>query len=426
MRPPGRYDDNYEKQGRDYPVGFVRWTAQRNFETILDMMAQKQLDVTPFITQEFKLAEAEKAYEILISKTSSLGIILQYTNSTVQVEGSTPKIHTSENQLPEQINPQPSGQTKIVLGCIGAGLHANRNIFPFLKSSSARLKILATQDGASCSHAGKKFGFEQWTTNTDEIFDDNEINAVIIATPHNTHLTFIEQSLKTGKHVYVEKPMVINKEQLTAVKAVYEETRNEKRQPLLMVGFNRRFAPHTKQIKQILDASSAPKTFIYTANAGILPTDHWLLNPKIGGGRIISECCHFIDLIRYLAGASIEKINLHPIPEPGRPENPVNQGIITLSFQNGCAGTINYLTNGAPNYPKETLQIFWDGKVLSLDNFKTLKGHKTPGFNNMNLWQQDKGNGKSIEVFLAAAGSGNLSPTSWDEVYEIHDALLNL
>ena len=396
---PGRHDPNYEEMGQDYPFGYVRWTEQRNMEAVLDMMADGCIDVKPLISHRFSIAAAEKAYEVLGGSEPSLGILLEYPGIEITAES-----HTLALNVPSV---KAEGQTAVSF--IGAGNYAARMLIPAFKEAGARLRTVASSGGVSGAHAGRKFGFEQTTTDADIVFADKDTNAVVIATRHNSHASMVIAALDAGKHVFVEKPLCIKPDELAQIEqAIHGSDR------CLMVGFNRRFAPQVQKIKSLLSGVSGPKSFVMTVNAGTIPQAHWTQDPEVGGGRIIGEVCHFIDLLRHLAGTSI--VDCKKMAMKGVTSDTVS---LQLWFADGSIGTVHYFANGSKAYPKERLEIFADGRILLLDNFKKLKGYGWPGFRKMNLWQQDKGQAACVAAFVKVVKHGGDPPISLDELLEV-------
>jgi predicted dehydrogenase len=396
---PGRYDPNYEEKGQDYPFGFVRWTEQRNMEAVLDMMADGCIDVKPLISHRFSIAETEKAYEVLGGSEPSLGILLEYPGIEITTES-----HTLALNMPSV---KAEGQTAVSF--IGAGNYATRMLIPAFKESGSRLRTVASSGGVSGAHAGRKFGFEQTTTDADIVFADKDTNAVVIATRHDSHARMVIAALKAGKHVFVEKPLCVTLDELAEIeKAIQGSDR------CLMVGFNRRFAPQVKKIKNLLSGVSGPKSFVMTVNAGAIPQSHWTQDTEVGGGRLIGEACHFIDLLRHLVGASI--VDYRRMGMKGLTNDTMS---LQLSFADGSIGTVHYFANGSKTYPKEQLEIFADGRILHLDNFRKLKGYGWSGFRKMNLWQQDKGQTVCVAAFVNAVKNGGDPPIAIDELLEV-------
>lgn len=405
---PGRYDPAYEDQGQDYPIGFVRWTEQRNFEAVLDMMASGQVDVKPLITHRFEFEDAPKAYEVLTSDKSALGILLKYSSepnsrhiSTVKLAGAQP------------INPQ-----KPVVGFVGAGNYASRMLIPAFKAAGAQLHSIATSGGINGVVHGEKAGFTEATTDTQGMIDHPDINTIAIVTRHNSHARFVIAALNAGKNIFVEKPLAITLEELAQVEQAYQQAQ-ENGGAHLMVGFNRRFSPQVQKMKVLLGPVTEPKTFIMTMNAGAIPADHWTQDNAVGGGRIIGEACHFIDLMRFLAGSEIVSVQARRMGENPGVAVTEDKASITLGFADGSFGTILYLANGAASFPKERVEVFAAGRVLQLDNFRKLKGFGWPGFKKMNLWKQDKGQNACAAAFLGAIENGTPTPISPEEIFEV-------
>lgn len=414
---PGRYDPNYEEKGQDYPIGFVRWTEQRNFEAVLDMMADGRLDVKPLISHRFSIGEAEAAYALVGGAGPSLGILLQYPNSN---ERSDAELRRQNVVLAPRIS---TIETKeVVAAFVGAGNYATAVLVPAFKATSARLKTIASNGGVSGFHAGRKYGFEETTTATQQVFDDPEVNTVVITTRHDSHARLVCQALAAGKHVFVEKPLALDKEGLTQVEAAYAKATVGEKPPVLMVGFNRRFAPHVQKIKTLLSGVSDPKAMVMTVNAGIIPPEHWTQDLSVGGGRIIGEACHFVDLLRYLAGARIVQVQAAALGSGGGIA-PCDKAAITLRFADGSVGTLHYLANGHKAFPKERLEVFCAGRILQLDNFRKLTGYGWPAFKKMNLWRQDKGQKACAAAFVASVKNGG-TPIPLDELLEVSHATL--
>lgn len=411
---PGRYDPSYEEQGQDYPLGFVRWTQQRNFEAVLDMMASGQLDVAPLITHRIDFEQAEKAYDLLTTDKSALGIILAYS--------SEPEArHIRSVALSASVSADPA---KPVVGFVGAGNYASRMLIPAFKEAGAQLHTIATSGGINGVVHGDKAGFAEATTDTQAMIENPAINTVAIVTRHNSHARFVASALSAGKHVFVEKPLAVTREDLADVKAAYQE--KGAHAPLLMVGFNRRFSPQIQKMKALLDQVSEPKSFIMTMNAGAIPADHWTQDNEVGGGRIIGEACHFIDLMRFLAGAEVVSVQARRMGEARGVPVTEDKAAITLGFADGSFGTVHYLANGAASFPKERVEVFTAGRVLQLDNFRKLRGYGWSGFKKMNLWRQDKGQSACVAAFLSAIESGGPAPIPASELFEIASVTLDV
>ncbi len=439
---PGRYDPEYEEKGHDYPIGYVRWTGQRNFEAVLDLIAAGKLNVKSLISHRFPFEEAIRAYDLITdNKEPYLGIILEYGKEDVSRKDAKvlrgkedPQITQITQKDERTVTLKQSYERSAksyelpVIGLIGAGNFTGQVLLPALQKTGVRLKTIASSGGVSGTHLGKKFGFEESTTDTERIFADPEINTVFITTQHNMHAYFVLEALRAGKHVFVEKPLCLNIEELSQIKDTHHSliTNNDSQitgngVPLLMVGFNRRFAPHTVKMKELLKTITEPKCFIMTVNAGMIPPDHWTQDREVGGGRIIGEVCHFIDLLRFLAESKIST------GEINRLQSGAGDTLsIQLSFEDGSIGTIHYFANGNKSFPKERLEVFIGQKILQLDNFKALKGYGWKGFKKMRLWRQDKGYSTEVKNFLTAIQAGQPSPIPFDEIIEVTDTAIRL
>jgi predicted dehydrogenase/threonine dehydrogenase-like Zn-dependent dehydrogenase len=414
---PGRYDPQYEEAGQDYPVGFVRWTAQRNFQAVLDILAAKRLDVAPLVSHRVAFDEAPQAYAVMASHTPHLGIILQYPQpqdvSDAAIRQQTVSL------LPHRRASRSASPQEPILGVIGAGNHTLHELLPAFTAVGVRCKTIASSGGISGFHAGRKFGFEDATTDVSSILTDPSVTTVVIATRHDSHATLACQALEMGKHVFVEKPLALTPEELERIVKTYAEVSVQSPSPLLMVGFNRRFAPHVTKMKQLLDRMPQPKSFIMTVNAGEVPPDHWTQDPQIGGGRIIGEGCHFIDLLRFLVGQTIEQAHVMGWGPMAGDVVRHDKVTYTLTFADGSCGTIHYLANGHKTFPKERLEVFCAGCVLQLNNFRQLWGYGWPGFRSMRLWRQDKGHRAAVAAFLQAIREAGSSPIPFDELVEV-------
>lgn len=405
---PGRYDPNYEDKGQDYPLGFVRWTEQRNFEAVLDMLASGQLDVKPLITHRFAFEDAQQAYQTLTEDKAGLGILLQYTSDVA--ERSVRKVALTAAPTFDAQRP--------VMGFIGAGNYASRMLIPAFKAAGAQFHTIATAGGINGVIHGRKAGFAEATTDTGAMLADPAINTVAIVTRHDSHARFVAQALQAGKNVFVEKPLAIDFAGLGEVEAAYAAAHADGGGPQLMVGFNRRFSPQIQKMKALLAPLQEPKSFIMTMNAGAIPADHWTQDNAVGGGRIIGEACHFIDLMRFLAGSKIVSIQARRMGDAPGIAITEDKASITLAFEDGSFGTILYLANGAASFPKERVEVFVAGRVLQLDNFRKLKAYGWPGFSKLNLWKQDKGQGACAAAFLKGIEQGKAAIPA-DEIFEV-------
>ena len=424
---PGRYDPNYEDKGQDYPVGFVRWTEQRNFEAVLDMLAERRLDVATLVSHRFAIADAQRAYEVVGGSEPSLGILLQYSaasaaagsdarlDRTVRLAPSVAAAATTQltAPIPATRGAAAATQRPARISVVGAGNYAGAVLVPAFKAAGAQLMRIASAGGASSVHVGRKFGFAEATTDTDALIADPGCNAVVVSTRHDTHAEFVLRVLAAGKHVFVEKPLALTLGDLERIEAAAAAAPGS----MVMVGFNRRFAPQVVRTKQLLASAPGPKAFVMTVNAGAIPAQHWTRDPTVGGGRLLGEGCHFVDLLRFLAGSAIES---HQVARLAAATT--DTATVTLAFADGSIGTIHYLANGSKAFPKERLEIFAAGRVLQLDNFRRLTGYGWPGFSKMNLWRQDKGQAACAAAFVQAVQSAHaaaISPIPLPELLEV-------
>jgi predicted dehydrogenase/threonine dehydrogenase-like Zn-dependent dehydrogenase len=411
---PGRYDPAYEDKGHDYPVGFVRWTEQRNFEAMLDMLAERRLDVAALISHRFAIEAAEHAYAVVGGSEPSLGILLEYPKSAAT--DTRPRALVRTVALREAPAAQSAPHRALRVSVIGAGNYAGAVLIPAFKASGAQLVRIASAGGASSVHLGRKFGFAEATTDVAALLADPGADAVVVGTRHDTHADFVLRARAAGKHVFVEKPLCLTLDELAGIEDAWRGGG-----PLLTVGFNRRFAPQVRRIEALLKGAPGPKSFVMTVNAGAIPANHWTQDPSAGGGRIVGEACHFIDLVRHLAGTPI--VGHRAQSMKGAIRDTVT---ITLDFADGSIGTIHYFANGSKAFPKERLEIFAAGRVLQLDNFRRLTGFGWPGFKSMNLWRQDKGQEACARAFVDAAQSPSAPPIPLAELFEVARATILL
>ena len=408
---PGRYDADYEERGRDYPIGFVRWTEQRNFEAVLDLMASQSLRVTDLITHRMPFSEAGAAYQALSSASDALGMLLQYDHATAPRHVRTIALRSSPRSI--AAGSTAAGSGKVVVGFIGAGNYASRILIPGFKAGGAVLHTIASATGTTSVVHGKRSGFAMATTDTEALIADPGIDTVAIVTRHDTHARLAAKALAAGKNVFVEKPLALTLEELDELEAVHKRAGR-----ILMVGFNRRFAPQIETMKRLLDAVSEPKTVLMVMNAGAIPADHWTQNPETGGGRIIGEACHYIDLMRFLVGQPIVSVQARRMGDNSSMKVAEDKAVIVLGFADGSFGTIHYLANGSQRFPKERIEVFAANRTMQLDNFQKLVGYDWPGLRSSSLWRQDKGQTKCAAAFLAAVAAGGPAPIPDHELFE--------
>lgn len=410
---PGRYDPTYEEEGHDYPFGFVRWTEQRNFEAVLDMMADGRLDVASLVTHRFAIDDALDAYEVLTRSKEALGILLHCNRSAS--DRSVSRIELGEVRFRTD---DP------VLGVIGAGNYASRVLLPAFKAADAQFGCIVTSGSVSGVVEGRKLGFAAASSDLDSIFSDAAINAVVIATRHDTHAALATRGLEADKHVFVEKPLALCHEEIEAIETAFDAATTRVGGRQLMVGFNRRFAPITQKMKALLEKTTVPKAFVFTMNAGMIPASHWTQNPAVGGGRIIGEACHHLDLMRFLCGHPIVSISVRRMGDAAGMETVEDKAVILVGFADGSLGTVHYLANGGSVFPKERIEVFANDGVLQNDNFRTLRGYGWRGFKSMKSLRQNKGQQECARAFLNAVKTGEpaIPPA---EIFEVARAILD-
>lgn len=406
---PGRYDPSYETEGHDYPFGFVRWTQQRNFEAVLGLMAENSLTVDPLISHRYSIDAAPDAYTALDSDADALGILLDYP--TVDEASACHAVEIDSRSV------EPAAGA-VSVSSIGAGSYAGSVLLPAFRRAGARLHAIVGQGGASSVHVGKKLGFELASTSIDDALDD-QTDVVVVATRHDSHANFVLEALEAGKHVFVEKPLCLRLDDCNRL----ERELRDRPDSVLMVGFNRRFAPLVRTIRDRLATTREPKALVMTVNAGAIPPDHWTQDPSVGGGRLVGEACHFIDLLRFLADAPIKSTNVARLGDGKGVHDTVS---ISLEFDDGSLGTIHYFANGHRQFPKERLEVFCGGRILQMDNFKKLRGWGWPGFSRQSLWAQDKGQVACVSAYLEAISTGGASPIPVDEILEVSRVSINV
>lgn len=365
----GRYDEDYENKGHDYPFAYVRWTEKRNFQAILGAISNGGLDVKSLITETVELENYNEIYGDM-RKKGSIASILKYPEDTpqkrvVKVE----KAHVS------------SGGGKF--GIIGAGNYTSATVVPCLKKAQAKIKYIASAGGLNAKVMAKKAGAEMATSDYHEILNDSEVGMVIITTRHNLHAHMVKEALEAGKSVFVEKPLCLKPEELEGISEVYK---NAGKGVTLTVGYNRRFSPYAVKLKQLI--GDGPKNIIATMNAGFIPADMWVHDLEVGGGRIIGEACHFIDLCSYLAGSKVKAVCMNALGE--NPQENTDNATLLLKYENGTNAVINYFANGSKSYPKERIEVFSQERVFILDNWRKLEGFGAKGFSKMK-GSMDKG-----------------------------------
>jgi predicted dehydrogenase/threonine dehydrogenase-like Zn-dependent dehydrogenase len=408
---PGRYDAAYEQKGRDYPIGYVRWTENRNMESFLQFLADKKVNVGALITHRFPVESAQKAYELITGKSgqSFLGVVIQYSDTGN--ESSTLELVPA----PAAAERSQVSTGRVSIGLLGAGVFATGTLLPALMSSSdAALVGVCAATGARSRHAARKFGFRYCTTDEAQIVHDPSVNTLVIATRHHLHANQVLAALKAGKHVFCEKPLCLSEAELSSIVQIYLGTAFS-RQPALMVGYNRRFAPLTEQIKFFLEPISEPLALHYRVNAGYLPPDHWVNDREQGGGRILGELCHFVDLLMFLAASPIIEVEARALGNSRRYSG--DNVLVSIRFANGSEGTIHYLANGDRSFSKERLEVFGGGTVAVLEDFRRLDLTREGSQHTVrNRWRQDKGHRGEWAAFVESLCQGLGAPISFNDL----------
>lgn len=400
---PGRYDEHYEEQGHDYPAAYVRWTEQRNIQAVLDLMGRGQLDVSQLITHRIPIESAETAYQIIEAGDQPyLGIVLQYC----------PEDSTS---ITRQVTFQRrTGKTnKHKIGVLGAGNFARMVLLPALeRCPQLDFGTICSARGVSAAHVATASKFETATSDENDIFNDSKIDTVFSFTRHDLHAAHVVRAITAGKNIFVEKPLCLTHQELEDIEACFSKTEQP---PQLMVGFNRRFSPTAQQVRNFLSQSSAPLAVSIRFNAGTIPPGHWTQSDKEGGGRIIGEACHAIDLATYLTGSVPVRVYAESIGGETAPEITDDQCIITLRHANGSISTVAYLAGGDKAFPKERVEVFGGERVAIIDDFHTVTTC-VKGKLRTKKGKMDKGHTSEIEAFVKSLTQGDEGPISWEEL----------
>lgn len=408
---PGRYDPMYEESGVDYPFGYVRWTEQRNMQSFLDLVMSGLVTPNKIISHQFDIDQALHAYSLLEGKDRSnkdeqcLGILLNYSNSESAIKA---------------IAKLPLSQVKrtadIGIGFIGAGNYAKSVLLPSIKQSGRGDLIgICTASGMSASETGKKYEFSYATTDIEQILNDSQINTVFVVTQHNTHAKYTIEALKAGKHVFVEKPLCIKKEELTAYEEVLEELgKKNKTPPCLSIGFNRRYSPHARELYDVFSKRSSPLVVTYRINAGTVPKESWIQNRDIGGGRIVGEVCHFVDFCEYIIDSPPIQLFASCISSQDSRIVPEDSLVVTICYADGSLASIQYLSQGSSTVRKERIEMCADGITAITDDFRHTKFF---GIKHSDVrGKQDKGVDQEVNSFLETVKYGGAWPISFDSM----------
>ena len=413
---PGRYDPEYEERGKDYPAGYVRWSENRNMQEFLRLVGTHQVDLRRLTTHRFRVDEAQEAYALITGAKSKknehyVGVLLDYGDRESESMDDLPR---SVGVTTKQAR---SSAAHVKIGFIGAGNFAQGFLIPNIERSYATSLVgVCNANGLSATNAARTFGFEFATSEPSEIIGNESINTVFIATRHNLHAPLVIGALKAGKSVFVEKPLALNTDQLKEIQKVYKALSTADRSPMLMVGFNRRFAPHVQHAKRFFENAVGPYVIQYRVSAGAVPKTHWTRDPVEGGGRIIGEVCHFIDLMQYLTASLPVKVYAEPI-SGGATSSPEDDSVvITVKFLDGSVGTVSYFANGDAALPKERVEISSTGRSAVIDNFQRLSLYQNGKKREFKLSSVDKGHREEVRRFLVAVQEGKASPIPFDSL----------
>jgi predicted dehydrogenase/threonine dehydrogenase-like Zn-dependent dehydrogenase len=403
---PGRYDPEYEERGHDYPFAYVRWTENRNIEAFLDLVNEGRVNVERLITHRFSIEEAESAYQLIAGETSEpyLGIVLGYDTKR-ELE------RRIEIKRSEKAGGAAAAANAVRVGMIGAGVYAQAMLLPFYKAEGVDFRAISTASGVSARDIAEKYGFNYCATSADDVLDDEEVNLVVVATRHDLHAELVRRSLLKGKHVFVEKPLALNEEELAGVLDAAESSDKE-----LMVGFNRRFSPLARAAREFFEGRQEPLSISYRVNAGRIPKSHWLQDPRQGGGRIIGEVCHFVDLMHFLTGSLVVRVYAESIKSRNQEMVDEDNIFITLGFADGSNGAIAYLSEGDKAMPKERIEIFSEGKSFVLDDFRSTTGYRNGREESTKPKQQDKGQADETRAVCQVVLKGSPAPIALDDL----------
>jgi predicted dehydrogenase len=404
---PGRYDPSYEQHGRDYPAPYVRWTEQRNIQAVLDMMATGKLDVAPLISHRFTLERATEAYDLISSGSEPyVGIVIEYPGISY---------HGVQRQIQLKAAATPG---KIPIGVLGAGNFARMVLLPAIRSQSLlHLHTLCSAKGTSAVQAGTLHGFESAATDEEEVYANPSIQAVFVLTQHNQHAGQVLRAIESDKHVFVEKPLCLNVDHLKRIETALLAKGDQA--PCVMVGFNRRFSPAAKQVKEFFAGIAAPRTVSIRFNAGEIPPDTWIQDPDVGGGRIIGEACHAIDLATFLLNSPPVRVYAESIGGPSSPVITDDQSFLTLRHADGSISQIAYLAGGDKAFPKERIEMFGGGQIAVIDDFREVVTCKSGRTKKHRYPQQNKGHQAEIVAFVQMLAQGGDSPISWAELRSV-------
>ena len=405
---PGRYDPNYEEKGVDYPAAYVRWTEKRNMHAFQELVHAGKVDLDYLTTHEFPLDRAPQAYDMIVGRSEPfLGIVLKYD--------------VQKPMSPQRIQVRPTkGEGVVNLAFVGAGSYAQQNLLPHVHRGGDDVNCVGimTNSGTTSKRIAEKFGFQFCTSEPADIFQNDAVNTVFVATRHDSHAAYVKAALAAGKHVFVEKPLCLTEEELNEIEEIHRTVDGA---PQLAVGFNRRFSPHAANLKRQL--GDAPISMLYRVNAGSIPKDSWIQDRDIGGGRIIGEACHFIDFLTWLCGALPRRVHAVAIPDSDGLNDTVS---INLQFADGSVGSVSYFSNGARNMPKEYVEVYSTGMVGIIKDFKELEIHSAGKPRHTKTLVQDKGQAPMVTSFLQRIREGGMPLIDPGDIFAVTRATLGV
>ncbi len=404
---PGRYDAEYEERGHDYPFAYVRWTEARNIEAFLDLVSNGRVRVEHLITHRFSIAQGERAYDLIAGTTKEphLGVLLEYPHERAL----EPRIELAATI--EQRTTARAGSDAVRVGLIGAGSYARKFLLPQLRAAGAEFQGIATASGVSARDIGAQYGFRYCASQAEEVINDAAVNLVVIATRHDTHARLAAAALRAGRHVFVEKPLALSDAELDDVVAAATQ-----RDVRLFVGFNRRFAPLALKAQEFFATTNAPLSIVYRVNAGRIARDHWIQDARVGGGRIVGEVCHFVDLMQFLTGALPVRVYAESVAARSHEIVDEDSVLITLRFADGSHGTIAYLAEGDAALAKERVEIFGGGRAFVLDDFRRATLYENGREQQVKLRAQDKGQAAEVRALCAMVRDGVAAPISLESL----------
>ena len=409
---PGRYDPEYEEKGRDYPVGYVRWTEKRNMQAFQELIASGKIDVSYLTTHVFKLEDAPKAYDLILEKKEPyLGILIEY-DRTKEIGSRAFYVGNGKKDL--QLTSDLRPPTSVSIGFIGAGSYAQSHLLPNIpKSGETSLVGVMTSTSASSRSVADRYGFRFCTGNAADVLGNDDINTVFVASRHNSHARYVLEALQAGKHVFVEKPLCLTPQELDEIAKVYSDLGSLTSDLChLMVGYNRRFSPLSTALKEKLGV--APLSMVYRVNAGAIPADSWIQDIEVGGGRILGEVCHFVDYLAFLCGSNPAWVHAYAMDDPQGLQDTLT---VSIRYRNGSVGSINYFANGSKLLPKEYVEVHGHGVSAVLQDFKELTVYGKGKPSKKKLLVQDKGQKNEVRLFLEAVRNHTAPPIPVEDLF---------